>query len=283
METETNLEAPEVEETELVEEQEALEPELDESGNPIDPEEGEAEPDFEEIDVNGVKHKVPAALKGEFLMQQDYTRKTQELAEQRKAFEAERQQFGELSQVEISAQADVVAIDKALAEFKTIDWQRWQASNPQAAQRAFTDYQLLKDQRQDALGNYHAAREQRTTQEQRASAERLRQGMDTLGRQIPGWGQEKARAILDFGQKQFGFSQAELSAIDDPRVIVVLNAAFEAANTKQTKQIATNVAKQQAVKPAVKVGGGKTPGRPVDDRVSTDAWMKARDAQVAKR
>jgi len=282
METETTPEAPEVEETELVEEQEAIE--LDEAGNPIEPEEaGEAEPDYEEIDVDGVKHKVPKALKGQFLMQQDYTRKTQELSEQRKAFDAERQQFGELSQAEISAQADVVAIDKALAEFKTIDWQRWQASNPQAAQRAFTDYQLLKDQRQDAIGHYYTAREQRTTQEQRSAAERLRNGAEALSRQIPDWGQEKARAILDFGQKQFGFSQAELSAIDDPRVIVALNMAYEAANAKQTKQIVTNVAKQQAVKPAAKVGGGKTPGRAVDDRASTDAWMKARAAQVAKR
>ena len=51
-------------------------------------EEGEGETDTAEVELNGEKYKVPAALKDAFLMQADYTRKTQEVAEVRKTAEA---------------------------------------------------------------------------------------------------------------------------------------------------------------------------------------------------
>ena len=38
-----------------------------------------------ELEVDGQVHTVPAALKGAFLRQADYTRKTQELADHRRA------------------------------------------------------------------------------------------------------------------------------------------------------------------------------------------------------
>jgi hypothetical protein len=57
----------------------------DEEGEAIDPAE-----DGEEIEHEGRKYLVPKALKPLLLMQADYTRKTQEVAEQRRAVMAER-------------------------------------------------------------------------------------------------------------------------------------------------------------------------------------------------
>jgi hypothetical protein len=45
------------------------------------------EQETEEIDFNGEKHRIPKALKGAFLMQADYTRKTQEIAERGRSLE----------------------------------------------------------------------------------------------------------------------------------------------------------------------------------------------------
>src|SRR5438093_10948162 len=61
---------------------------LDEFGNPVDDEEEPDEERFEEIERNGKKATIPAWLKPELMMQADYTRKTQELAEARRAFES---------------------------------------------------------------------------------------------------------------------------------------------------------------------------------------------------
>jgi hypothetical protein len=56
--------------------------------------------DFEEIEYGeGQKYAVPKALKGAFLMQADYTRKTQELAEQRRTFAREQQEAAERARI----------------------------------------------------------------------------------------------------------------------------------------------------------------------------------------
>ena len=76
------------------------EQQLDDEGNAIDPPD-----DGEEIEHEGRKYLVPAALKPLLLMQADYTRKTQEVAEQRRAVQAERQALHQTSQAELDAYA----------------------------------------------------------------------------------------------------------------------------------------------------------------------------------
>lgn len=60
-----------------------------EEAEEVDPSDPQGEP-LEEFDIDGTKYKLPAAVKPHLLRQQDYTRKTQELAEQRRAVEQER-------------------------------------------------------------------------------------------------------------------------------------------------------------------------------------------------
>ena len=49
-----------------------------------DTEAPEQEPETFDLELDGEVHTLPAALKGAFLRQADYTRKTQELAEHRR-------------------------------------------------------------------------------------------------------------------------------------------------------------------------------------------------------
>ena len=67
-------------------------PEADADGAP---DEGQPEDDTEEVDWDGAKYRVPKPLKDALLRQADYTRKTQELAEQRRTVE---QHFTSLTQ-----------------------------------------------------------------------------------------------------------------------------------------------------------------------------------------
>ena len=59
-------------------------PEADAEGAP---DEGQPEDDTEEVDWDGAKYRVPKPLKDALLRQADYTRKTQELADQRRTVE----------------------------------------------------------------------------------------------------------------------------------------------------------------------------------------------------
>lgn len=281
---ETNPVEPEVEaapDEEVLEtyETEDNEPELDEDGNPIEePEESV------ELDVNGKKYKVPKELKDGFLMQADYTRKTQELAEQRRAVEAELQAAKEVSEGEFRARAQITQIDEAIAEFKTIDWDRWMQTSPQEAQRAWMQYQRLNDERGTAVNTYQQLQQQRTLLEHQ-QAEKLREkGLAELQAKIHDWSESKAKSLLDFGVKQLGFSAQELIAITDPRMIIALNLAAQGQQKQTAQKAAAKVEAQSSIRPAARVTGGRTAtGSMLDDRASMDAWMKARQAQVTKR
>lgn len=285
MDTETNLEAeaPEVEalpDTEV----EAAAPELDEAGNPIEePEAPEPDSDLIDMELDGKSYKLPAELKDKFLMQADYTRKTQELAATRQAVEATLQQANQVSQVEQAAMVAVGVIDTQLADYNDIDWDAWENQDPQSAQRAWRQYQTLKEHRQTAIGTYSQAQHQRTLMTQQESARQLEQGQRELAMKIPGWGQEKATALQSHAIEAYGFTPQDLATVADPRMIQVLHDAFQFRQAAKQQQTAKKVETQQAIKPAAKVTGGAAPTRSLDDRAGTDAWMKARNEQLAKK
>lgn len=52
-----------------------------------DNEEGSQEDDLEEVEHSGKKYRIPKELKPALMLQADYTRKTQEAAEARRAFD----------------------------------------------------------------------------------------------------------------------------------------------------------------------------------------------------
>lgn len=290
MDDETNLEpqdGPEVEalpEVEQDAEVEAKEPELDEDGNPIEDEpEDEPEEEFAEIVKDGKAYKVPAALKDEILMHADYTRKTQELAETRKQVQATLEQVQQVTQAEIQSVAAISAIDAQIADFNTIDWDAWEETDPMAAQRAWRQFQQVKDQRATAIANYQQAQQQRTLMQQQETAKLIEQGQRELAVKIPGWGQEKALALQTHAMQSYGFAPDELNGIVDPRMIQVLHDAYQFRQASKTQQVVKKVEAQQAIKPAAKVATGKAPVRGLDDRLSTAEWVKRREAQLANR
>ena len=290
MDEETNLDAqsaPEVEELPEVEaeatETEATEPELDENGDPIEAEPEPEVEDFTEVSKDGKTYKVPAALKDEILMHADYTRKTQEVAAIRKEAEATLAQVQQVTQAEQQAAIAIGTIDAQIADFNTIDWDAWEQSDPMAAQSAWRQFSQLKDRRQGVVNEYAQAQQQRTLMQQQETAKQLEQGQRELATKIPGWGPDKAQALSKHASATYGFAAEELNGITDPRMVQVLHDAFQFRQASKTQQVAKKVETQQAIQPAAKVTGGKAPIRGLDDRMSADAWIKARNAQLARR
>lgn len=289
MDDETNLEAQEAPEVEALPEVETEtedtteEPELDEDGNPIEGSDEEPAEETTEVVKDGKAYKVPAALKDELLMHADYTRKTQEIAELRKTVEATLAQAQQVTQAEQQAAIAIGTIDAQIADFNTIDWDAWEETDPMAAQRAWRQFGQLKESRGAAINQYQQAQQQRTLAQQQETAKLLEQGQRELAASIPEWGPEKATALLTHASKTYGFAPEELNGITDPRMVKVLNDAFQFRQASKTQSVVKKVETQQAFKPAAKVATGKAPVRGLDDRMSADAWVKARNAQLAKR
>jgi hypothetical protein len=111
------------------------------------PDEGQTEEvdDSVEVDYEGEKVKVPAKIKDALLRQADYTRKTQEVAEHRKALEAERQamQFQmQFSQVSFAKQAELQNIDSQAKAIVQALPELWRTNPEQASQYQAMLYEL---------------------------------------------------------------------------------------------------------------------------------------------
>lgn len=237
---------------------------------------------FEEIERDGRRVRIPAWLKPELMMQADYTRKTQELADARRTFESERETVQQAGEAELSAHANLMMIDRQMEHYSKVDWNAWYDSDAPAAQKAFAQFQLLKDARAQTLGTLGNLRQQRTLKEQQETAKRIEDGAAQLARDIKDWSPETAAKLLDFGQKHYGFSREDLDGIEDPRLVKVLHAAFQWEEHQTRARRAQNHAAAQTSRPAEKVGGA-APKSGLDDRLSAEEWLRRRNEQLRKR
>ena len=103
----------------------------------------EGQNEIEEIEFNGKKYSVPKELAPNLMMQSDYTRKTQEVAELRKDTEAERTSWQQKALVRdqlFQENADLHQVEKRLNAFRNVNWQQWQAQDANGAQAALAEY-----------------------------------------------------------------------------------------------------------------------------------------------
>jgi hypothetical protein len=118
-------------------------------------EEAEAEPEVEaeeaeddrsgwgEIEVDGEVYLTPPALKSAFLRQADYTRKTQELADRRRAAEAEHEAAG----AHIAGRARLHLLDEQAGALDGLDWPALEAADPERARALARQAQVELDRR----------------------------------------------------------------------------------------------------------------------------------------
>lgn len=284
MEDETNPETPEVEDARENETATEVESETEAEGEDLDAEdEGQTEDsDLAEIELDGETFKVPEKLKDKFLMHRDYTQKTQEVAELRRNLADQIEAIGKISEQELETRATLKAYDAALEQYASVDWNVLVQTDPQEAQRAQIQYMLLQQERGKIADQAEYARQQRDLMSQQERAKRYQEIDAELSKEIPGWSKEKATELLSFAQ-QHGFSPKELADFDDVRAFKILNLAIQGAKLNSQQKTAKKFQQQATIKPAAKVTGGKTPVRGLDDRASTDAWMRERQSQLSKR
>lgn len=202
------------------------------------------------VKIDGKEVEVPLSeLKNGYQRQQDYTKKTMEVSEQRKAAEAEiqRAQY-ERHQYAQNLQNMRVQAEAALQSQQQIDWDRLIAENPQEALRQ----KHLMDQRQAQLQQVYAE-QQRMAQliqadqmqgYQRHLSEQHQRLVDTL----PEWkdgakAKAESAAIRDYLLTQ-GYDANTLNQVSDARAVIIARKAmlYDQLITKAdaaTKKVAT--------------------------------------------
>lgn len=240
----------------------------------------EAEPELFELEVDGEVHALPAALKGAFLRQADYTRKTQELAEHRRALEAEREALGREASEVRGASRDrmrLAALDEQIAEFEGVDWEAYAAEDPESAQGLWGRFQAMAEAREQLAYAVSHAEERDQLRAAREAAEAMSATGVKLREEIDGWSPEVAAKLVEYGQA-FGVTLEELAQMADPRLWKLLHKAWRA---DQAGQEAAQ-AQAYAVRPAVSVSGGGAGGGGVRDELGTKEWMRRRNEHMSR-
>lgn len=180
-----------------------------------------------ELTIDGRSQRVSRAelIQG-YLRQTDYSRKTQETAEQHRKAQETYTQFEQATRALNAKLAQYVT--EAGREFEQpVDWVALAKQDPLGYQEKRARFEALKDAQaeQARLGQLRQAQEA-----QRAEG-LYRSGMEVLNRAVPGWRDPATRTKLQEDirtyAKQAGYTDEELAApILDPRQLIVLHDAM---------------------------------------------------------
>lgn len=248
----------------------------------------EPEVEYAEIERNGKKYQVPKELESEFLMQGDYTRKTQEVAAQRKeleAFEAKVRQQAQFTEEELTERATLVNVNSQLEQYKAVDWNAWEQEDPMAANSHWRQFQTLKEQRAELTANLGQRQEFRTREAQQDIAKRIEETKKFAQAEIKGWTPAIDEQILGFTQ-QMGIDKEAIVQAMNPQVYKILHMAWVGSQAlSKPANTAPKINPKVEVKPLSTVSAKSSPtGRVnVAEIDNMDEYAAARRKQMARR
>jgi len=190
----------------------------------------------------------------------DYTQKTQQVAEQRKeledyaqAIKAQEEVFRqevELQNVLINEVAQITALDQKLAAYQNVNWQQLSDNDFVEAQKLFFTYNQLQQDRNTLVSQFESKKQEVVHKQSQLLSDKIAKGKEILAKEIPGWSPETNQAIISTG-KDYGFSDAELNSIVDPRHVKVLHDAMQWRKLQQNSSVKNKISN---AKPVVKPG-----------------------------
>jgi hypothetical protein len=209
----------------------------------------------------------------------DYTKKTQEVAEQRKALEEYAQtiqvqeqafqQQVQLQQSLIGDVAQITSVDKQLAAFSNVNWQELSDNDFVEAQKLFFTYNQLQQQRSQLASELEAKAQQIQQAQAAKMQDRIIKGKEILAKEIPNWSQKTSQEIILAGKEFYNFNDEEMSSVIDPRHVKVLHDAMQWRKLQQNSSVKNKVSN---AKPVIKPGA-----KDIKKQVGSDI-QKARDS-----
>jgi len=248
---ESDEETPKAEEAQPTEEEESTEETQDESLEEEPEEEEEVEESSEEPDeeaeeealvyavtVNGEEQEVTLdeLMKG-YSRQSDYTKKTQDISEQRKEFEELSKQYTEeISQIQNERGQYVQALEHAIKnslagaeQFANIDWERLRSEDPVEFALKKDEYRDLQDKVRQNQAEQASVQQKQQEEYRKNLKEHLKRENDLLLEKMPDWGDPQKQKGIAEGIRNFaksaGFSDEEIGGLSDHRSLIMIHKA----------------------------------------------------------
>jgi hypothetical protein len=236
-----------------------------------------------EVERNGKKYQLPKELNDELMMRADYTRKTQEIAEQRKAVEQEaesRRQAIEREREMISQHEELAGLRFQLKSYEQLTPQQWAQfgqNDPAAAQAAFLQMQAIKDRASALHQQIEQDRNRKAFEKQQGTARQIEQALSEVRAAIPDWSETKDRELADYARKQLG---APEDATGLPAWVI--KAVHKASLYDKSLKSATAQTPATQATPVRTISGKQTVAKD-PDKMTTAEWMKWDDEQSRKK
>lgn len=232
-------------------------PEEDNAEEPIEEPEDQQD-DLVEVEYDGKAYQVPPELKDAMLRHSDYTRKTQEVAEMRRQVEMQAAMVQEAQAFQAAHQqkfAQLSQVESQLAQLQQIDWNALADSDPMQYLKLDRQARDLSEIRNRVMADIHGAHQQYQAHREQQIGQTVQEGTKILTEKIKGWSKELASQLKSSAAQNYGFTEAELAQVYDPRMVQVLHDAYKWRQLESAKpQITKRVnAAPKAAKPSGKV------------------------------
>ena len=288
-------EKPKEEEAKPTEEEESTEETQDESLEEESEEEAEEEDESEESDdeveeepelyavtVNGQEQEVTfdELLKG-YSRQSDYTKKTQELSDNRREFESMQQAMAqEYQQIQAERQQYVDALQNVidgsvmgLDQLANVDWNKLREEDPVAFITKKEEFRESQDRLRDYQAQQQEVMNQQYAEHQENVKKSLVQEHQKMASIVPDWGVPEKQKELASSLKEYaisnGYTAEEVSSLADHRSLIMLMKAQKYDNL----QNADVKSKKLKNKPKV-IRAGKGKDKSDTDKSKRTAQMK---------
>ena len=222
----------------------------------------EEPPEVYTVKVDGQEVEVTLdELQNGYSRQQAYTKRSMELAEQRKAFEAEQAETRQIRD------AYAQQLDQLAAQIQQTTQQEpdWRALAETMSERDLFLYKAEWDQQKEYQKQVQAEQQRIAAEKSREQEQELRKHLEVqrteMLNRIPAWQDDEVREaerkeVITYAQKRIGFSEEEIANASDSRAIELLYKAWR-WDTLQDKAPAAKKRTRKAPKMA-KAGRPKT-------------------------
>lgn len=202
--------------------------------------------------ASGEKFQVPVAeLKQGYMRSQDYTHKTQQLATDRDAAQKHiDQQIGHI-QAFAKDHGELYSTHQQIQQLESAIGQINQADDPVGYNTLVNNLLLLRQHAGQVSGRIQQYQQFKANEAQQSVQTAQKKAIEELSgpNGIPGFGKELVQKWNKTG-REYGFSDEELAATTDPRLLRVLNDAMRFRELEAKKHAAVSKVKTAPVKPA---------------------------------
>ena len=250
-------EAPEESEEEVSEEAEYE----DEGEQEEEASDSEEEPQYYRVKIDGEELEVTLEeLQSGYQRQQDYTRKTQALAEERKTYEGKMSEL-EQTQATLMQNAQVVneMLNAELKQFESVDWAKLKADDPVGYVQKQLEMQEVQKKQYELREHVQSAYEQNQKAQMEERQRFVEMERKEALKQFPQWKDDAKRMdhqrrIVEYATS-LGYSDQELQSIVATRDLLVLDKARQWDEYQKTKQQVTQKKSAPSVRKVVKSKG----------------------------